>query len=119
MSPGLKHKHYAPNAEAVCIAGDEEKASVYINNLFNPQKRQAVMCFNGEEKNYLKFITKAYGSFKKPETLAENLFSVLREFDNENVDIIYIRTLLTEGVGLAVYNRLLRACNFNVINVND
>jgi L-threonylcarbamoyladenylate synthase len=77
------------------------------------------MCFNGEEKHYLKFKTKVYGSSDKPETLAENLFSVLREFDEENVDIIYIRTLLTKGVGLAVYNRLLRACNFNVINVDS
>lgn len=119
LSPGLKHKHYAPKAEAVCVAGLEEKSANYINSLYDRQKRQAVMCFNGEEKFYSRFNVKSYGSPENAETLAKNLFSVLREFDNENVDIIYIRTLLTEGVGLAVYNRLLRACNFNVINVGD
>ena len=117
LSPGLKHKHYAPSAQTVCVRGGSEKATEYINNFIKAHNgRTTVICFNEEaEKFACKVIP--YGAEKDSEAQAENLFAALRTADENGSDTIFIRLSSTEGVGLAVANRVLRACGFNVINV--
>ena len=65
---------------------------------------------------YVKGQVICLGSRKKPETLAVNLFSALRKFDELGVDIVFAEWVEEKDEGLAVMNRMLRAAGFRVIN---
>lgn len=115
LSPGLVHRHYAADADTEGVEGESAFASLYINKESKNFQNPAVMCFRGEESLYSPdFRTAVYGDFKKPEELAKNLFDCLRELDGERHGKIFIRLPSPDGVGLAVYNRLLRSCEFQV-----
>lgn len=118
LSPGLKHKHYAPKATAFCVTGETHKAAKYININSFTNKNIAVICFDGEEKLFSAQTVMVYGKASEPEKMARNIFGLLRKTDDLKTDMIFIRTSLSDGIGLAVYNRLLRACNFNVIDAD-
>ncbi len=116
LSPGLAHKHYAPNAETIGLIGDAKSAAAYIQNQA-PNEPYAVMCFDGEERYFEGDAVLSYGHRGNPKEQGENLFQVLRQLDEKQVSRIYINAEYGTGVGLAVYNRLLRSCGFQMIRV--
>lgn len=111
-SPGMKYKHYAPKTQAFLVEGCSNGFVKFVN-----QKNDcAAVCF--EEEYYNINVPKiSYGSKRNESTLAQNVFSVLRDVDTLGVKEVYIHAPSKEGVGLAVYNRLIRACAFNVITL--
>ncbi len=111
-SPGMKYRHYAPKTETVLVVGDGDKFSKFVNN----KKDSLAICFD-EDSDSLSVKYLSYGSIKNPKTLAHNLFSVLREVDGFDVQTVYIHAPDKKGVGLAVYNRLIRAAGFRVIEL--
>ncbi len=111
-SPGMKYKHYAPKTEAVLVEGCSEKFIKFVNS--KPQC--AAVCFE-EEYESINIKKLCYGSLKDEATLAHGVFSVLREVDSLSVEKVYIHAPSKSGVGLAVYNRLLRAAAFKVISL--
>ncbi len=119
-SPGVKHRHYAPNAEIQIVKGLEVSVSRYVNRqILNDNVngiRSVVLCCKEHEKNY-PFDKIILGSKYHPETIAENLFNSLREIDNGGYDKAYVQHLGTEGINTAIMNRLLKAANHNVIEV--
>lgn len=121
LSPGLKHKHYSPIARTICIKGLSANAAKYVRSDGNIKK--TVICFHNEERLFENCTIIPYGKESDFEELAENLFRALREADKTNSDKIYVRIpeideTSVNGVLLAVYNRLLRAANFTVIDCN-
>ncbi len=109
-SPGMKYKHYAPKTETFLVEG--EGFSEYVN-----QKENSVaVCFL-EEQNDINSQKIVYGSLEYPETLAKNLFDVLRKIDSMDAKAAYIHAPSKDGIGLAVYNRLIRAAAFKVIKL--
>ncbi len=116
LSPGLAHKHYAPSAETIGLIGDAASVADYIRNSL-PQSPFAVMCFDGEEGFFEADIIFSYGRRGHPAEQGERLFDVLRAIDAKEVERIYINAEHGAGVGLAVYNRLLRSCGFQMIRV--
>ena len=58
-----------------------------------------------------------YGTKKDEKTLAHCVFSALREADRLGAEVIYVHAPSRTGVGLAVYNRLIRAAAFRVIKL--
>ncbi len=122
LSPGLKHKHYAPKARTVCIKGLCENAVKYVNK--DGKKEKTVICFCGEEDKFENCRVIPYGKADDFEELAENLFDALRQADKTDCEKIYVRIPeineeLVNGVLLAVYNRLLRAASFTVIDCDS
>lgn len=109
-SPGMKYKHYAPKTETFLVEGDN--FADYVN-----QKENAVAVCFAEEENAINTKKIVYGSFKNPESLAKNLFDVLRNVDNMDAKTVYIHAPTKDGIGLAVYNRLIRAAAFKVIKL--
>ncbi len=109
-SPGMKYKHYAPKTETYLVEGD--KFAEFVNK----QKDAVAVCFL-EESDKICIEKIVYGSKAEPHTLALNVFSVLREVDNLGVKSIYIHAPERNGIGLAVYNRLIRAAAFKVIKL--
>lgn len=111
-SPGMKYKHYAPKTRAILVEGCSNSFVRFVN-----QKSDcAAICF--EEEFYNITVPKiSYGSKRDESTLAQNVFSVLRDIDDLEVKEVYIHAPSKDGMGLAVYNRLIRACGFNVVTL--
>lgn len=109
-SPGMKYKHYAPKTETFLVEG--ESFYEYVNQ----KKNSIAVCFL-EEENDINIKKIVYGSFKNPESLAKNLFEVLRKVDDMGAKTVYIHAPTKDGIGLAVYNRLIRAAAFKVIKL--
>lgn len=113
-SPGMLHKHYAPKATMELVRGDDSKVIEYIKEMTSNCQNTGVLCFDGEQDLFSNSITISYGNPSEPLSLSQNLFDALREFDKTNVEKIYARIIEPEGVGLGLYNRMLRAASFNV-----
>ena len=109
-SPGMKYKHYAPKTETFLVEGEG------FSQFVNQKENSVAVCFL-EEENEIKTKKIVYGSLENPETLAKNLFDVLRSVDNMDVKTVYIHAPTKDGIGLAVYNRLIRAAAFKVIKL--
>ena len=113
-SPGMKYKHYAPNAKVTIIKGSLEHFVDFVKtqNLSNA----FAMCFDNEE-SYMPIPAMSYGKQDDPKTQAHNLFSILRELDKNKAEHIFVRCPDMTGISLAVYNRLIRSAGFNIIEV--
>jgi L-threonylcarbamoyladenylate synthase len=114
LSPGMKYKHYAPNAKVVVLKGTLENFINYVNK--NRGDDTFVMCFDGEEK-LMPVESISYGNIKDPKTQAHKLFSILRYLDDRKAKEVFVRCPEMTGVSLAVYNRLIRSAGFNIIEV--
>ena len=112
LSPGMKYKHYSPKAEVFIIDGTNEQFSEFIMNKYKGNNI-AVLC--GNESLPDGVIRLPFGT--TAEEQGENLFSSLREADRLNCNRVYVKMPDKSGFGLAVYNRLLRAAAFRVINL--
>ena len=114
VSPGMKYKHYSPDAEVIILNGSEEQ----IVDFLKDKTAFSVICF--EEDTVLKGFRDAYvlGSKNDSSEQAEKLFDALRTMDKKNwIKTVYARMPEKSGVGFAVYNRLLKAAAFKIINL--
>lgn len=113
-SPGMKYKHYAPNADITIIKGTLSQFASYVEN--HKTNQTVVLCFDGEE-NLFSVKAISYGKIDEPDSQAHNLFSALRELDSLKAKIVFARCPETTGVSLAVYNRLIRSAGFKIIEL--
>lgn len=120
-SPGVLHKHYAPNADVVLIEGEStaaiEKIKELTRNYVSEGDRVGVLCTTETQAQINADIVKAFGSRNDLESIAHNLFRLLREFDSEGADVILVEGLSTEGLGLAIMNRLRKAAGYKIVKV--
>ncbi|MFV0362092.1 MAG: L-threonylcarbamoyladenylate synthase [Suipraeoptans sp.] len=120
-APGMKYRHYAPKANLTIVEGDQNKVIYKINQLVQMEisngKSVGIIATKETCKMYTKGIIKSIGSRKKEETIARHLYQVLREFDDEEVDVIYSEAFDTSGIGIAIMNRLLKAAGHHIIQV--
>lgn len=113
-SPGMKYKHYSPTARVILLQGEFEKYKEYIEE--HKTENTVALCFDGEEDK-LSVKCLPYGRENDSLSQAQKIFSRLREADETGADTVYARYPEREGVGLAVYNRLIRAAAFEVIEL--
>ncbi|MDR2708304.1 MAG: threonylcarbamoyl-AMP synthase [Nitrososphaerota archaeon] len=119
-SPGMLHKHYAPNAEMLLIDGAIQDIISKITTLAEQYRREGkkigILATDETQKEYATMNTvKSMGSRLNLDTIANNLFKKLREFNESPVDIILAESVPTDGMGLAIMNRLQKASNYNVL----
>ncbi len=117
-SPGLKYKHYAPNAEVIVVEGKAKDVYKKINLLADEalknNKKVGIISFRKDHK-YKNCYTAFAGSNAK--VVAKRLFTILREMDKKGIDIIISESLSGKGIGLAVSDRLKRSAGYNIIKV--
>lgn len=113
-SPGMKYKHYSPEAEVIIVKGSLEGFCRFVEE--NKKDGIAVMCFDGEEESF-SLPTVTYGKRDEPISQARHIFDALRQIDKINAEKVFVRYSDCDGVGLAVFNRLIRAAGFNIIEV--
>lgn len=118
-SPGVKHKHYAPDAKLILVEGEVPAIIARVKELtkFYEQKgcKIGVLATDETVHNYEANVVKSLGSRKDLATIAKKLFKLLREFDSEGVEVIIAEGIPSEGLGLAVMNRLRKASGYNII----
>lgn len=113
-SPGMKYKHYAPKAHVVIVRGPFSRYAEYVNA--HAGADIAALCYEGEEAA-LQVRAFPCGRRDDPSSQAQHLFDTLRALDGMKIKTAYARCPEKDGVGLAVYNRLLRAAAFEIIDV--
>ena len=114
-SPGMKYKHYAPKANVILLKCTDDEFIDYVNRC-GGSGVAALCCDEDVEKLSVKYIS--LGKRNDYEAHAQKLFDSLRRIDGYgNIVTVYTRLPSTDGVGLAVYNRLIRAAGFEVIDL--
>ena len=120
-APGMKYRHYAPAGELTIVEGDRRRTVEAINRLCAGAaaagKRTGVICTDETADSYHADSIKSAGSRENKEMIAHNLFRILREFDDEGVEVMYTEAFMTDGMGQAIMNRLLRAAGHHVLRV--
>lgn len=120
-APGMKYRHYAPKAELLIVEGEQEAVIRYINENVKMRRTQGerigVIATGETCAVYEADVVKNIGSREDRETIAKNLFRVLREFDDAGVDVIYSESFDTDGLGQAIMNRLLKAAGHRLVQV--
>lgn len=114
LSPGMKYKHYAPNAKVILLRGTLKKFKSYVD--LHKTEGCYAMCFDGEEKEFL-IPSISYGSKNDATSQAHNLFTTLRKLDKLGAKTVFCRCPKIDGVSLAVYNRLIRSAGFDIIDL--
>lgn len=111
QSPGMKYKHYAPQkAKLIMVKATKEQ----YENFVNAQKDAYALCFEDDNVTVPKIT---YGKENDETSQAHQLFDALRTIDTTDAKKVYARVPNVTGVGMAVYNRLIRAAAFNVIDL--
>ncbi len=113
-SPGMKYKHYSPRADVVILKGDFDAYRAYLES--HPQQGAYAMCYEGEESR-LPIPCIPCGRADDPASQAHALFAALRQADDLGAKIVYAHCPARDGLSMAVYNRLIRAAAFQVVEL--
>lgn len=120
-APGMKYKHYAPKADFVMFEGKEADVIDAINKRLKEDERNGrkvgIICTNESIGKYDGGQKVSIGSRKDEESIARNLYGVLRKFDEMNVDCIYGETFYDVAIGTAIMNRLIKAAGYKIYKV--
>lgn len=111
-SPGMKYKHYSPKADVIMVEGGIGDFTRLVSENYCDSVYSLI--FDGDEENF-PFRHLTYGADSLQQ--AHLLFQRLRELDEIGAKKVYARAPSKDGVGLAVYNRLIRAAGFEVIRI--
>lgn len=116
LSPGMKYRHYAPTAPVVLLKGDADKVLAFLQQ---EQKNTvcAILCYDEELPHLQNDRLFPVGRSDDLASQAKNLFRALREADATDSKIIYAHLPPTDGLGLALYNRMIRAAAHTVKEV--
>ena len=122
-APGMKYRHYAPKADLAIVEGETDAVVEAVNGFAAAadERGEQVGIIAAEEtvSRYPKGIVKCIGSREEEETIAHNLYEVLREFDQCQVSEIYSEAFYTPKMGQAIMNRLLKAAGQKIISVQE
>lgn len=120
-APGMKYRHYAPKADMTLFEGDVHRVVEHINNLLaecEKQGKKAGVIASDEtlEKYNCKDVL-SIGTREDENTIAHNLYYILRRFDEINVDVIFSECFSDENLGNAIMNRLKKAAGYKITKV--
>lgn len=120
-APGMKYKHYSPDANVIIVTGDSDKVVGKINELCELRrkegKRVGVMTVSEDAGCYNADKVVDMGSRCDEALAAKNLFAALRSFDEDGIQYVYSESFPTDNVGQAVMNRLIKAAGHTIIRV--
>ena len=113
----MKHKHYAPNTKCIMVySNDNNKLVNKINTIISNTPNDVLVISTSENlNNYKSKYILDVGSKYNLDEISKNIFSILRKVDTYNVDLVILEGVSKDGIGLAIMNRLIRACEYNYI----
>ena len=116
-SPGMKYQHYSPKVKVVLVRADESHYINFVNRSQNRFHNIAALCCD-EDIEQIDAPYVSLGAKKDLATQAKRLFDALRALDEiDGVEVVYAHCPKAQGVGMALYNRLIRAAAFEVVDI--
>ena len=123
ISPGMMYKHYAPGGTLSLVRGEQANVERCIKRLYNEATASGrsvrILAFEEHLPAYAGLNALSIGLLSQPETVSRQLFAVLRQMDDEGVEVLFSEILPAEGLGLAIMNRLSRAAGFRTIDADE
>lgn len=123
VSPGMMYKHYAPGGTLSMVKGEQGNVECVCRALYEEAKADGktvrILAFEEHLSAYEGLEVLSIGRLSEPETVSHKLFAVLRQMDDEGVEVLFSEVLPAEGLGLAIMNRLSRAAGFRTINADE
>lgn len=118
-SPGMKYTHYAPQAEMLMVRGEHAEVIKKITHLMDEHKhlKTAIICADEHIQDYQGQNCLSLGSITNPAFMASQLFTILRQCDELNLDYVITEAFVEEEMGLALMNRLKKAVGYNILDV--
>ena len=117
-APGMKYRHYAPAAQVIIVDGPHSAVVRYIKQI-SAKGACGVICFE-EDRDCFTGPVFTLGSRSSTEQQARKLFDCLRAIDEiKEIERVYAFMPKTNGLGLAVMNRLVKAAGFMIEHVNE
>ena len=121
ISPGMKYRHYAPEAPVILLDGTKEAIADFIKEKSNKDERIAIIAYE-DDVEHISTIAPGvdvyrFGARGDEATQAHLLFKLLRDTDKMNYSVIYAPLPEKSGIGLALYNRMIRAAAHNIIRL--
>ena len=120
-APGMRYRHYAPKASLTIVEGSADKTVETINEFVEEAHARGdkvgIIATEETKNRYLGDSIKSVGKRRDEESIARTLYSILREFDDEDVSIIYSESFAECNMGQAIMNRLLKAAGHQIIFV--
>ena len=121
-APGMRYRHYAPKGELVLVEGSPEAVVLYINEQTSLHRQQGektgIIGTTEMTGRYEADSVKIAGSRDDETAIARQLYTFLREFDDEDVAYMYAESFAGTGMRQAIMNRLLKAAGHKIIKVN-
>ena len=130
-APGMKYRHYAPKAELVLVEEKNpetkevisdrviEEINLLAKSRLDQGQKVGIICTEETRDCYPQGMVRSLGFRSRPETIAHNLFAVLREFDDLGVDYIYSESFPKDHLGQAIMNRLTKAAGYHILDVKE
>ena len=120
-APGMRYKHYAPKAQLTIVEGSQDAVIEKINSMAKEAgakgHKVGIIATDETISRYQGDVVKSIGSRQEEETIARHLYGILREFDEDEVQVIYSESFRTPKMGQAIMNRLLKAAGHQIIYV--
>ena len=116
LSPGMKYRHYAPNAPLVLLDGNEDDVLAFVLKQ-SKGERCLMLAYTEEIPSLGNASVIDVGARDDLETQAKRLFSALRAANELELDKIYAHLPTQSGLGLALYNRMIRAAAHTIYKV--
>lgn len=114
-APGMKYRHYAPNAPLIMVSGTAEFLQRVVAEKQQEGLRVGILTTEERMNTYHADLVVACGKRAELETVAAALYDTLRRFNQAEIDVIYSEMFPNEGVGHAIMNRLEKAAGHKII----
>ncbi len=120
LSPGMKYRHYAPNSRCVLVySKNTQKMCDKINEIASGYNNVTVISADENKEKYMPANVICYGKKDDLNQISKNIFGILRKVDKLNPNLVIIEGVEKKGIGLAIMNRLIRACSHEYIEKEE
>ncbi len=120
-APGMKYRHYAPKADLTLVEGDVTRVPAVILDMAREKiregKKTGILCTEEMRHYFPGDFVKCVGRRSEEETIAHNLYAVLREFDDEGYEYIFSEGFPSDHLGRAIMNRLHKAAGYHIVKI--
>ncbi|MBQ8288954.1 MAG: threonylcarbamoyl-AMP synthase [Clostridia bacterium] len=116
LAPGMKYRHYAPRARVILLSGERESVQAAMEP-YRDRADTALICY-ADDTVADASNARVLGAFERRDEQARNLFDLLRSFDSQTeITRIYAPLPDRKGIGLALFNRMLKAAGYDIEEV--
>jgi L-threonylcarbamoyladenylate synthase len=114
-SPGMKYRHYAPNAQMYLVSGSRTFLQQLVDEKRAEGIKVGVLTTEEAKDDFQADIVISCGRREQLETVASSLYETLRAFNEADIEVIFSEMFPEQGVGQAIMNRLNKAASHRII----